>query len=640
MPEFVINEVDPRVVQDIEHQRDKFNPDNTAATEIVDNHDDVDVDVDVASFIESVRKSELDPVRNEKKTAVAEDKRIYRLLSSNLPSDDNNPDFFSSDVPPMMMKGTLYFQIMRKYDESGIKLPKIKATKKGRNDADTQMVTAVKDHIFDVGEFEDAYEDVFDGFKAEGTVVMQIGFVDDRISYEKVDLMDVHFDPIGITINNGKSRRKGRTIKWAVRSVEMEYKDFIEMFPEFAGKVAQGSPQSETSQSQGTDDLPDESLRTSIGSRITVHYAYNIGSLEPVMAIYAGGSATLIEKKSGKDYPFFDTSGKAFLPFEIFQFVRSPSNGLYRPSIIGIIKDGAEALKRMMNQALPNIARSVNPYVFLFGTTDDRIREEMKVYNQMQELGQTPIIMAGDQQVSMQNVAPASVFNEFEGFKKIILDDMGARIGLNLRVFEEVEQTATEFVGKDRQENTSISSLNRVNKRTFEGIAEKSIALAQRFWKSNDETEINLSITTTNGVQEDLPIPFKALLELLKEWDGKFIADTDVKSPMTEQERSQGIDEINAQLSNILNATNFTTKEQIKPTVDLLFEKIVLRELDNVVSRPELDRMIGSIIQERQPKPEQGTDGSQQNVPGVESQRETEEKQASKELSPLSFLAR
>lgn len=632
-------ELDEQVRENIEQQSNIVEP-SSVSTVIVSDRDNEWV----RSFIESVRIASLDGIRSDKMEALREDRRIFHLLNSLLPRRRGSEDFFGTDViPPLLMKGTLYYQVMRVYDEEGLRLPEIRPVKEGVSDLDNSIIDSVVKHVYNKGQFSKFYEDVFDGFKTEGTVFCQYGYDGDKITYEKIPLENVFIDPKATRIARGPSDRLGQTAQWIVRQVLFTYGDFVKEFPAFAGKVAVGNPQDEPVD-HGLDghggnvdsSRGGEHHRNVIDTtdKIVVHYAYNIGSIGPSYAVYAGQSATLLDLKVGDDYPYFEKDGTAYLPFEIFHFTRSPREGIYGPSMIGIIKDGAEALKQMMNRAVPNIARSVNPFIFLFGSSDQRLKQEMRTYTEMQDMGEIPLIMAGDDQVRIESVAPQSVFPEFEGFRQVILDDMGQRLGINFRIQESIEQTATEFIGKQRQQIKAIGSLNAVNKTTFEAIPRHTIDLVRAFWKSSDKEEIGFSVSDEQN-QESFRLPFGAVLEVVKDWDGEFVADTDIEVPQTSQEKALAIDEITIQLQNILNATAFTTIEQIKPTLDLLYEKIVIRGLNDIVSRQELNEMAGSLIEQRsvdgQPdQPPKRLPGGRQGV---------EEQEVGQELAPRVVIA-
>jgi len=103
----------------------------------------------------------------------------------------------------------------------------------------------------------------------------------------------MYFETDGVKINHGNSKRKGRSIRVAIREVKMPYSEFLEQFPEMKGEVQAGKP-SNSDQDEGRN------LKATQGSfveglekdaDIYVRYAQSITDKKnPVMAVYAGSN--------------------------------------------------------------------------------------------------------------------------------------------------------------------------------------------------------------------------------------------------------------------------------------------------------------------------------------------------------------
>jgi len=582
-----------------------------------DTHDEV-----VSSFLQLFEKYRIQKDRLDKIEEIEEDNGILEDLTARLPSADRP-----------QMKPSMYFKLMRMYDVQASQIPKIKPVKEGAATVELNIVDAAKDVLFSDAGVDEVWYDVLQSFKAEGTAIVQLGYNEDGdlIPVERCQLAEVYFDASKSTIA-ADSEKKGRTIKTIIREITMTYSDAIDMYPELKGKLTVGAPA--TSEDfrdvkQATDDaiIQDD-------DKVTIHYSYSIqNSKKPIMAIYAGGSSTIVEKHEGKDYPFWRKmkNGKEvpFLPFIDFHF-SSVKRGLYSVSMIGMMKDAGEAYRKILNASLPAFSRAVNPIVMLLGATEERTVEEMKLASELQDLGVNPTIAVGEENVRMQTVAPQGIFQEFEAARTVVFRDLAMRYDVNFQALEEQEQTATEFVGKTKSEIKAIAGLYTINKTAFNRLAEYITSLAARYWKNSDQRPMEIVVSEED--EDTIELKVSEAMITLKEWTGSFETEVDLRIPASTADKATAITEIIAELGQLFNTIPFSTMEQATPFLDLLFEKISLRELNNVVSRAELLKMANSLIETRTQVQ------APQDIP--QQPQATEQNQdVAAELAPQSFLA-
>ena len=582
-----------------------------------DTHDEV-----VSSFLQLFEKYRIQKDRLDKIEEIEEDNGILEDLTARLPSADRP-----------QMKPSMYFKLMRIYDVQASQMPKIKPVKEGAATVELNIVDAAKDVLFSDAGVDEVWYDVLQSFKAEGTAIVQLGYNEDGdlIPVERCQLAEVYFDASKSTIA-ADSEKKGRTIKTIIREITMTYSDAIDMYPELKGKLTVGAPA--TSEDfrdvkQATDDaiIQDD-------DKVTIHYSYSIqNSKKPIMAIYAGGSSTIVEKHEGKDYPFWRKmkNGKEvpFLPFIDFHF-SSVKRGLYSVSMIGMMKDAGEAYRKILNASLPAFSRAVNPIVMLLGATEERTVEEMKLASELQDLGVNPTIAVGEENVRMQTVAPQGIFQEFEAARTVVFRDLAMRYDVNFQALEEQEQTATEFVGKTKSEIKAIAGLYTINKTAFNRLAEYITSLAARYWKNSDQRPMEIVVSEED--EDTIELKVSEAMITLKEWTGSFETEVDLRIPASTADKATAITEILAELGQLFNTIPFSTMEQATPFLDLLFEKISLRELNNAVSRAELLKMANSLIETRTQVQ------APQDIP--QQPQATEQNQdVAAELAPQRFLA-
>jgi len=141
-----------------------------------------------------------------------------------------------------------------------------------------------------------------------------------------------------------------------------------------------------------------------------------------------------------------------------------------------------------------------------------------------------------------------------------------------------------------------------------------------------------MEIVVSEEDEDTIELKVSEAMITLKEWTGSFETEVDLRIPASTADKATAITEILAELGQLFNTIPFSTMEQATPFLDLLFEKISLRELNNAVSRAELLKMANSLIETRTQVQ------APQDIP--QQPQATEQNQdVAAELAPQSFLA-
>lgn len=581
----------------------------------------------VESFLKLYNKWRTHPLRIEKMLIVEEDYRLVDQLDQLLP-----------DTVQPFMRSSILYKLLRIFDLEASDLPKIRAYDPSAGDSTINLMDELKDILIEVGEIKNVWADTLRGFRAEGTVFVQEGVDDDGdcVPVECCELAEMFFDPEMQELAT-ESGRRGKRAKTIIREVTMSYAETIDLYPHLKGKIETGSP---APKDMRDNTNVDRSYQND-NEKVTFHFAYSIENTEePVMAIYAGCSGTLVQPiDKGKDYPFWKKNkvGKLvpFLPFRVAQFApKSERRGLYSPSIVGMAKDGVQTYQKLLNVSLPVFSKMVNPILLLLGDSSQREIEEMQIAAELQQLGVSQMIPISGQGAGVQELKPQSIAADFEQFRTIVMRDLSQRFDINLQALEEVEQTATETVAKVKIELKAIQGLYKINADDFfGGLISDMVAIYYKH--GNKHTKRKLSISLGGDTDESIEIEMKVALLEVAEWTGSFKVETDLKLAVSTQDRANALFEIENFKRNALYGVQFTSLEQIQSSINAVYKLAVLRDLDDVFSKKALVQEAEMILQGQQPPPVQE---AQPTNEGVTNEGVTNEEVAG-ELAPQSFLA-
>lgn len=574
----------------------------------------------VSSFVELQEKAANNTIRVDKLEDIEEDKEIMDELMNRLPTTLNP-----------VAKPSLYFKVLRVYDVQADLLPSTKAVKERGSQFDINLVNSIKDEIYnDVG-MQDVYQDIIRSFKTEGSAIVQIGFDDDGelIPVERCELAEIYFDP-SVSYFASDSSQKGRVAKWIVREVLVQYSEFLELFPDSEGEITEGSPgMKETREVFEANFEAKIDLSTEIG----IHYAYSITDPKnPVMIVYAGGNSRIVQPAlEGKDYPYWRkrTNGKeyAFLPFVDFHY-STVKRGFYSISIIGMMKDLAEAYRKILNSALPIFQKTVNKILLLFGGGNEQLVgdpgvsgstvEELQIAMEQQQLGMNPYVNLPES-TRIDTLSPdPGIFQDFTLAKRAIFEEASDRFDINFLQLSTTEATATVFIGKTKTELQAISGLYKINRSGFNRLAEYTVALASKFWNKTDKRLISVAVDESG--EDEVSVGVGEAVLSIREWSGSFETDVDLKMPLSTADKASALNELSAAFNNLFYAVPWTTVEEIEQDIDILVKRADLKEMGDLFSKPRMLAKARKVLESRQPpeppQPEEVAElaGAEQNV--------------------------
>jgi hypothetical protein len=577
----------------------------------------------VIEFIELKEKWEQHKIRVDKMEQIDRDYEVLEGL---------HDDLTTRSAPEM--KSSMMFFAMNSFDSDIVDLPKVKPSGTTMRATDRNLLDSLREQLSEDVGMTEVWADILYGFKAEGSSVVQIGFdEDDTISLDKADMKELFFDPRMPKLA-GKNVRRGKTAKTVVRAVKMKFAEFRDQFPDHADQVLPGNP------SSGLASLRDNSTVFSkddlqLEEDMYVYYCYSVqDSKNPIKLVFAGSNAVIIEEERGSDYKFKEvlSNGKerAYLPFIDFHF-SNVRRGFYSMSIIGILNDISEVYRKALKAALPVFHKSVNPLIMLFGAVDDRIHEEIQIAQELQSLGETPLIPVGQENVQMQSITPeGGIFDTFERLRNTVLRDATSRFKINFQELEDVEQTATEFVGKTKATAVAKTAIYRLNRRPIERIFKYIVQLAISYWDSDDKRLIRFDLDETGDVQEELPMGL--VLTALKDISFEFTAEVDIRVPMSTQDKDSAMKEMEGSVQNLFYSIPYQSTDEISMEIDGLYNRAVFRELDHIYTKKKLMEKAQLILDARtQATVEaQAVEGGGQQGPANED--------IARELAPQSFL--
>lgn len=578
----------------------------------------------VSSFLKEFDKYSNQTNRLDKINDIEEDQRELEDMTEVLP-----------EAEQIQMKSSLYFKLLRIYDTEAAKMPKTKPVDTNGAATERNIIDAMKDQVYQDGDLSEVWKDILHGFKAEGTCIVQVGFDGGKdVTVERCELAEMYFDSDMQYMAND-SGRKGKNIKTIIRNVFVPYSEFLSMYPAFEGKVTAGSPGGTSDEYRDVYNTDMTSTSINSDTKIGIHYAYSISNKKkPVMAVYAGSSSTLLELHEGTEYPFWYKKGNgekvAYLPFIDFHYT-TVKRGFYSMSMIGMMKDISEVYRKLLRVALPVFEKAVSPLLLLAGTSDQRAIEEMQLAREMQQIGLSKMIPI-DGDVRVTSVAPdASIFASFQQARQVALSDANMRFGIDFQALEQQEQTATEAIAKIKIESKAISGLFTINRFSFNRLAKYTTALATNFWSKGDKRIMKIALT--DGDDELLEVDMGIVLAVAKDWTGDFETETELKMPMSTQDKANAIREVEGFKTEVLYGKRFVSIEQIESGIEGIYAFASLRELDHIYSKSAITKEAEQILVSLQPpEAEQITEGEEVTEGAVN-------QDVSAELAPQTMLA-
>ena len=542
----------------------------------------------VRSFIDLEIKAVQDPKRQKKMKGNEENRSIKEHIH----------DLLAGSRKLRRFKNTFLIQTSRRFTEEGNKMPKPFAKSSGAQKILGHFAEALLEQQYDWSDLISTYQNVFEATKTDGMAFIHLGFKDDDVTFERREFADVVFDPHAVAFNADPTGSDGPG--WAVIRYKYSYSKGIEIAnkltgKDWKGKILPGEPATTDEEFSTTRDAmakEGHQLHTdSIGFRI----AYHIGKDQ--YAVFAGSSATLL-KEGNIPFRPRNRRGKRVprIPLIAIEFSKEKL-GPYPAGLYDLAKDIAEEYRDALDKGFLHFKKSVNPFIFLFTDAGTEILEQMRIAEANQDLGSPPIILAPTgENTRMETLAPRSIAQELRDLRELAIEELAGRLGMNLRQQEIVAQTATEFVAKNEFENQAIANMNEINKGAWSKLANYTFDMMVENSDRSIKDEVTVSIETTDGRIDSIPFEFGKAITAVEDWRGRFEVDTNIKLPVTNTEKMLTLNEVNLTIQNDVNNPNITSMEQARATIDILYEKLRLKDLEEIITRDTLEKTYNSIV--------------------------------------------
>jgi hypothetical protein len=553
-----------------------------------------------------------DSRRTAKIDSLEEDRDIAKQMGADLVTfADNAFDNFREAPTPPLMKATLYDQLFRKLYAQNFDLSRVMPKKDPKNETLEPFLLAMKDSIIEDSDLQGLQGEILRRKFDEGVVFVSVGF-DEVVEPEIHKYEDVFWD-IGAEVMRKRGRGARGACRWLSTRSIMSRGTFEQWLKDkgrsdLCGKVASGDfMKSDESEEDQEIDMHDPL------AVYTFYYVDNSGGSYKL--VFAGGQAVEIELLEGKAYPY-QLRGKDVIPVVVY--TADPISHLFTGrSYIGMIKDGAEALKKVLNTFLLSVPRQINPWNLLVGNANGDMVEDLKLFNAISDIGGTPIISTASAETDIKTIKPESVYNDFKAAREAILDEVGSKIGIQFRIQEKTAEKATIFIEQRKDENEATQLQKKLDKRANEEVMEIAVGLTIRNGSRKGKMYVDFG---KDGIMESEEVDNKLIFQLLDDWEGYFEADTSISETLTTPQKINALDNINATIANtfqVVAQIQPADVMEILPIVDSLYAKIVLMKQDKEISRAELMNMFESYINRINAIPEVSPEMAAGNAAGV-----------------------
>ena len=458
--------------------------------------------------------------------------------------------------------------------------------------------------------------------KTDGMAFIHLGFRDGEINFQRRECADVIFDPDCTDFNGDPSSDDSPAC--AVVRFRYNYQKGLAVVKgltgaDWTGKIVPGVPSANDQEfrnlndkySNGEKGLPDD---------MTIDFGYHLQTDKFI--VIAGSSATKI-MEGPIPFKVRNKRGKLVkrIPVLAFEF-SDEKKGPYPISLYSIIKDVAVQYTDALDRAFQHFKINMNPYLFLFTDAGSTILKQMRQATKNQDLGAPPLILAPTgENVRMESVDPnADVFTQLQRFRDIAQDALGARLGMNFRQQEQVRQTFSEFERKNQFENQAIAFVNRVNKKAHSMMANYTFDMIRQHGEVPTDEKLLVTFKTEDGDEFSEELKFSTAIEAVRDWNGTFDVDVNIKLPVTSTEKMATINEINAIMSADIVNTMITTPDMGRMKTDVVWEKVRLRDLEDIFNRTTIAKFYESIVQ-RNTGAQQAQAGEQEGMATSEAAR-------------------
>lgn len=500
---------------------------------------------------------------------------------------------------PRRIKDTKIMQILRLVSEDLYREPNVMAKPmEGQNELITYTVDAIVNELKTTGGYKNAVRKALkSAVEREGTSFIMVTpstlkdkrngkeKVYDKLEYRNLDSAYVFIDPAASRIDEAE---------WVGIRYEKyndEAKRFLEEVYGWDGELNYGDCLYVVNKQESGDN--DEDL---IPDRTAI---YEFWDKSGKRCVIAGIDGQEIITQEGDEYPYFDEYGQPGIPIEQIDATAIKYH-LYAMSYVDAAKDVTEQCKRQFNQVLPYFDRVSNQLLAITGVTPlEDIASQINEAEDYQEQGMIPFLSFSDPQARVTPVFPSDITAPLERIRSIFADELGDRLGLDLRIQEKAEgsgvPTATQIVERAKTHSKAVGNINKINVPFYSNICKITLNYARSIWDNKDDRSV---VVKTAG-ESEYQLPLSDALEATKNWRGEFAVDTTVEIELTRNEQVIVIQEIKANFVKDLQIPALSEPE-IKPLADAMKAHIKLVGMDKYFQDSEVDAFYMGIIQRGQ----------------------------------------
>lgn len=530
---------------------------------------------------------------------------------------------------PRRIKDSSIMQIIRLVSEDIHQRPLIMAQQEaGESELIPRTVDSVVNRLKSLGEYDKAVRNALtDATNREGSsfiMVVPTSIVDrsdkknpkyfDRLEYRNIDSANFFKDPAARDVSDSD---------WIGVRYEFsneEAKNQLELLYKYKGDIAFGDVLSINDKKASGDNSEDL-----LADRTAVYEFWNKAT--QVRIVFAGMNGEVVQMLEGDDYPLFNRFGQAELPVAQLDATPFKFNG-YALSYIDVAKDITEQKKRQFNQVLPYFDRVSNQLLAITGITPlEDIAAQIQDAEEYQAQGMVPFLSLTDPNAKVTPVFPSDITAPLERIRNIFTDELGDRLGLDLRINREASgagvPTATQIDQRKATHVRAISNINNINIDNFyKRLSHLTLDYARALWDDTDDRKIVIN----KGGQSEYILPLGEAIQVTKDWKGDFEVDTSVESNLNRNEQIIVVQEIKQNFLKDLQIPALSEAE-IKPLADTMKAHIKLVGMDKYYQDNEVDAFYSAIIERGRAQKEQEAmmaQLSQKNLPTTPKQGKDE----------------
>jgi len=495
-----------------------------------------------------------------------------------------------------MMKSSLYSVMARKTRLNGMTPPRIELED---SSMEAQMAKFVLDEAFNEMGYVKMYKDIYRQYDTEGPAIVFFNPQDSTVRYDIIPYEDFYYDMDSNQLFKEWEGFSNNNMRWFGFRRVVKKSTFDSEYPEFANSVSPGSVFEELQDddydydgTSTTTEDPDQEVE------LFYCFAPKDGSYEYM--VIAGAGATIIDTEWPKAWR--SIGGEKLLPLAIYNFSDTEKVGLMSASSVDFVKDAAEALKKNFNHYLGNIGRILNAPTYMFGTTDEGDMTELEKYYSMSDAGFTPYIQRRDKDIKVEQLIPQDVSSTYRSLKEEVLDDTSERVGFQMRKHDNNPSLKVGiFARQEQEEGAAIRIIDERNELEFERTC--YIVYCMKYHMGT------LKDFTTKIDQYEVGFNAKRLKEALKDYEPKFVVDTDMDFRLTFQENIQVQDQL-AQTLIQYTQMNLQNDKTIDGIAQATHSKYVKLGLGKEISK---ELFVEALRAEPQPQLPQAN-----NIPAVD----------------------